>query len=258
MFVQVSALRTVYSIFPAPGCLYSFLHGPLWRKKKINFQLYCIPWQINIYSTIPAKWGQVKMLPFPCIWLITASELRMLLCLVPLPRKTMPVKWSLVIQASKCPCKGCILVLIMHYGNIIDSYLSPPKHKDLLEYRLIWPKVELGQGKVLGSIFCAAVSSFFPSLRATEEWCFKNVIAKAISSFADKLQKDKSAPRLLAILQSAAKASPPAPPPPPPKKKSCCQCIAIMTQRASGVSKIKGATCQNPLWLLQTHLGSIN
>lgn len=29
------------------------------------------------------------------------------------------------------PRKGCILALIMHYGNIIDSYFALPKHEDL-------------------------------------------------------------------------------------------------------------------------------
>lgn len=62
----------------------------------------------------------------PCLWVISASKLRRLLCLQPLPRKTMSIK--LEIRAARRPCKGWILVLILHYGYITGSYFSLPKY----------------------------------------------------------------------------------------------------------------------------------
>ena len=161
----------------APGYLSSFLWRRVWTKSSscIIFDkwTHTAPLQLQM----PPNSAKCRCCLSPYICLITASKLRKLLCLVPLSRKTMSIKWTLLIQAFNCPCKGCILVLIMHYGNIINL--------STLDHRLI----SLGQGE---SRFCAGWSPPPRSLKVTEEWCFKNVIAKAASSLSDKLQRGKS------------------------------------------------------------------
>lgn len=163
-------------------------------------------------------------------------------CLAPLSRKTTSIKWTLVIWVSKCPCKGCILVLIMHYGNIIDSYFAALKLDGLYSTApSCWTQV--GRWKYRSDIRWG-----FPN--STSESTWGGLVVKSHCQGYFFIHRQTSQVKF--VLMSAALWSGNC----NPKLKLFPQTFPNTWQSwASTVRKIKGVRCQNPLWLLQIHLG---
>ena len=82
-----------------PSYLSFFSYRLLWTKSSSYIIAVFDEWANSapLLLQIPLNGAKIRCCCPPCIWLITASKLRKLLCLVPLLRKTMSIKCSLVI-----------------------------------------------------------------------------------------------------------------------------------------------------------------